>query len=362
MQNKSFNCSAIEFLIKILENITCPTLLIIDQYKTALDENYSSLKNLLNKYKGSFNIILLSSMNEDDVKGNFVKGIKNEICFKDNFFLDYLYICELAKVSDNDLKRLEAQEIEVLNKFGNLYFIFYEIVEFKKKNNDIFNETNFLKKINDDIKKNLRIYYKAKDKIYIYRSLSKIMNIELSTLKKEEFMNVYIEFPFRYFKLIIDDKNIFRISEINSAKTFKFEYLYLQFLDIINNFTNEIYNEIQIDENILDNIKTQIRPLTLENNAFNCIWYNRKFNGDLLENVVKVSSIHDLTPEDCDKIKIVKRKTFVRKGFILIQTNSNAKLFDIGILVHITEACWRLYLIQATKKRCKKKDYITMFR
>ena len=45
MQNKSFNFSAIEFLIKILENITCPTLLIIDQYKTALDENYSSLKN-----------------------------------------------------------------------------------------------------------------------------------------------------------------------------------------------------------------------------------------------------------------------------------------------------------------------------
>ena len=86
MRNKSFNCGPIEFLIKILENITCPTLLIIDQYKTALDENYNSLKNILNKYKVSFNIILLNSMNEGDIKGSFVKGIKKEDFSKDNFF------------------------------------------------------------------------------------------------------------------------------------------------------------------------------------------------------------------------------------------------------------------------------------
>ena len=351
MRNKSFNCGPIEFLIKILENITCPTLLIIDQYKTALDENYKSLKNLLNKYKGSFNIILLSSMNEDDVKGSFVKVIKNEEFSKDNFFLDYLYICELAKVSDNDLKRLDKQEIQILNKFENLYSIFYEIIEFKKKNNDIFNETKFLAKINDDIKKNLRIYYKAEEKVNIYKALSKIMNIELSTLKKEEFLKVYIDFPFRYFKLIIDNKNIFRISEINNAKTFKFEYLYLQFLDIIINFTKEIYNEIQVDENISDNVKAQIIPLTLENNAFYSIWYQRKFNGDIVDKVVKVSSIHDLKKEDIDNIKIEKGKTIVGKGFILIQTNPNAKLFDFGILVHKKEGIWKLYLIQVTKKK-----------
>ena len=68
-----------------------------------IDENYKSLKDLLNKYKAFFNIILLSSMNEDDVKGSFEKGIKNEDCTNDNFFLDYLYISELAKVSENDL-------------------------------------------------------------------------------------------------------------------------------------------------------------------------------------------------------------------------------------------------------------------
>ena len=92
-------------------------------------------------------------MNEDDVKGSFVKGIKNEICFKDNFFLDYLYICELAKVSDNDLKRLEAQEIEVLNKFGNLYSIFYEIVEFKKKITIYLTKQIFSKKLMMILKK-----------------------------------------------------------------------------------------------------------------------------------------------------------------------------------------------------------------
>ena len=359
MQNKSFNCGPIEFLIKILENINYPILLVIDQYKTALDENYNSLKNLLNKYKGSFNIILLSSMNEDDVKRCFVKGIKNEKCSKDNFFLDYLYICELAKVSDNDLNRLNNQEITILNKFGNLYSIFYEIIEFKNKNNDIFNEKKFLAKINDDIKKNLRIYYKAEEKMKIYRTLSKIMNLELSTLKKEEFLNVYIDFPFRYFRLIIDNKNIFRISEINNAKTFKFEYLYLHFLVVIINYMKELYKEIQIYENILGNIKAQINPLTLENIVFYSIWYQRKFNDDKLDNVVKISSIYDLNQEDCDKIKIEKEKTSVGNGFILIQTNPNAKLFDFGILVHIRQGIWRLYLIQVTKKN-DAKDRITI--
>ena len=37
-------------------------------------------------------------MNEDDVKGSIVKGIKNEKISKENFFLDYIYIGELAKV------------------------------------------------------------------------------------------------------------------------------------------------------------------------------------------------------------------------------------------------------------------------
>lgn len=98
MQQKSFNLNPMQFLIQILNNIKLPTLLIIDQYKTALDEDYYYLKKLLNKYESSLNIILLSSMNEDDVKGSIVKGIKNEKISKENFFLDYIYIGELAKV------------------------------------------------------------------------------------------------------------------------------------------------------------------------------------------------------------------------------------------------------------------------
>ena len=37
-------------------------------------------------------------MNEDDVKRSIIKGIKNEKISKENFFLDYIYIGELAKV------------------------------------------------------------------------------------------------------------------------------------------------------------------------------------------------------------------------------------------------------------------------
>ena len=351
MRDYPSNCNPIDFLITILDNINYPNLLIIDQYKTALDDKYKCLKNLLDKYKNAFNIILLCSMNEDDVKGSFDKGIKNKDCSGDNFFLDYLYIRELAEVSEKDLQELDNSEIEVLNRFGNLYSIFYEIIEFKRNNHGIFNEQNFLNKISNDIRKNLKIYFKTEDKITIYKLLMSLINIELSILSKEEFLKVYFDIPFRYFKFSIDDKNIFEISQINSATKFKFEYLYNYFLEIIVNLSSEIYNEIQKDNNYLDNVKKGINPLTFENNAFLSIWANRGFNGDSIEKVVKVSSIYDLSQEDCDKIKNEKKNITVGKGFILSQTNPTAQLFDIGILIQIKENIWRLYLIQITQKK-----------
>ena len=85
-KHKSFNCNPLEFLIIILSNISFMKVLIIDQYKTFYDEEYYFLKELINKFQSSRNIILLSSMNEDDIKLSMVKGIQNEKPTKDNFF------------------------------------------------------------------------------------------------------------------------------------------------------------------------------------------------------------------------------------------------------------------------------------
>jgi len=360
MEYKNFNCKPIEFLIHILQIITPPEVLIIDQYKTALDEDYFYLKQLYYQYNTSLKIILLSSMNEDDVKNCFSKGIKNEDITKDNFFLDYLYIKELAKVGENDLKCLDEEEKEVLESFGNLYSIFYEIVEFKKKNFNRFHKTKFLEKIGNDIKANLYNYYKTKDKIDIDHLLSEIIDIEVAELKKEEFLNIYINIPFRYFKLSIDKKNIFKISDINNANEFKFEYLYNYFIIIIANLKGENYLAIKKDEKLLENAKKGIIPFEFENNAFYCIWGNKKFNGDVIRKKIKISSIFELSDDDCSKINDAKKDIKVGEGIILSQTKVTAPLFDTGILVMIKPNIWRLYVIQITRKKESRERLTTI--
>ena len=62
------------------------------------------------------------------------------------------------------------------------------------------------KKIKENIKKNIKNYYKTKQDIDIYLSLTELLDIELTKLGKEKFLNVYENIPFRYFKLNIDKK------------------------------------------------------------------------------------------------------------------------------------------------------------
>ena len=350
MNIKSFSFNAIEFLIHILSKIGSIKVLIIDQYKTSLDEEYYFLKKLLKAYQSSFNIILLSSMNEDDVKGSVINGIKKVKKSEDNFFLDYLYIGELTKVSDNDNKTLNEDEKYVLNLFGNLYSIFYEIIEFRKKNRK-FEKKNFLKKIQEDIKKNLQNYYKNKQDIEIYHSLTELLDIELTKLGKETFLNVYENIPFRYIKLNIDKKNIFKISEIKNDSKYEFEYIYNYLLKIILNLKGELFNKMEKDEKLIDSLKKGISPITFENNVFYYIWGSRCFNGENIKKRVEITSIYNLKKDDCTKINDIKEEISIGDGFILSQGLSNALSFDTGLLVRKTIKNWKLYLIQITKKK-----------
>ena len=80
------------------------------------------------------------------------------------------------------MKLLNDKEKKVLNLFGNLYPIFYEIIEFKKVNYGFFNKGKFLEKIDNTVKKNLKNYYKKEDKIDIHNLLTDLIDIELSDL------------------------------------------------------------------------------------------------------------------------------------------------------------------------------------
>ena len=347
---KSFSFNVIEFLIHIISNIGSLKVLIIDQYNTSLDKKYYFLKELLKEYQSSFNIILLSSMNDDDVKGSVINGIKKEKKSEDNFFLDYLYIGELTKVSDNDYKTLNEDEKYVLNLFGNLYSIFYEIIKFRKKSNK-FEKKYFLKKIQEDIKKNLQNYYKTKQDIDIYLSLTELLDIELTKIGKENFLNIYENIPFRYIKLNIDKKNIFKISEIKNDSKYEFEYIYNYLLKIILNLIGELFNKMEKDEKLIESLKKGISPITFESNVFYYIWGSRCFNGENIKKRLEITSIYNLTKDDCIKIKNIKEEISIGDGFILSQGLFNALSFNIILLVRKTIKNWKLYLIQITKKK-----------
>jgi len=350
MKFNSYNCGPIEFLINILEKIDIPDVLIIDQYKSSFDEDYYHLQKLLDKYQSFLKIILLSSMNEDDVKLSIIKGINKEKITKSNFFLDYLYIGKLTIVSDDDLNSLNKSEKEVLGFFGNLYPIFYEIIDFKKKNNNNFSKSDFLDKKSKGIKNNLLTYFKTEDKIKIYNALSELFSLELSTLTKETFLTVYEYIPFRYIQLSINEKFSFRMSEIKDNDKYRFQYLYNYFVNIINILIGEFYQIIQKDSTLIENAKKGMKPYTFENNVFGYIWGFKKFNGDILKYKIRVSSIYNISDNDCSKIKDL-RNINEGEGFIIEQESPIATFFDIGILVKMNENIWKLYLIQITKKK-----------
>ena len=347
----SYNCGSMEFLIHILENIEIPGFLIIDQYKTALDEEYIFLKELLEKFQNSLNIILLSSMNEDDVKQSVVYGMKKENDNNKTFYLNYLYLSKLAYVSDNYIMLLNEEEKQVLAQFGNLYSIFYQIIEFRKNNNDKFNKSDFLEKMQDNIINNLKSYYKNKDKTEILNILTNLIKIEITQLKRKEFLNLYQNIPFRYVKLTIDNKTIFKISQISDESKYDFQYLYNYFFTIINNFREELFKSIQKDENLSDNVKKEIKPFIFEDNVLTCIKGKGQFNGDTFNNKLNVSSIYNLNPTDIKLIVDTISKIENGDGIILFQNNSKAAFFDAGILIKINENEWKLYLIQITIKK-----------
>ena len=351
LKHKSYNCSPIEFLFIILSNISYMKTLIIDQYKTFYDEEYHFLKELINKFQSSRNIILLSSMNEDDIKLSMIKGIKNEKATQNNFFLEYIYISKLAYVPDNYINNLSEPEKEAMKLFSNLYSIYYEIIEFKKANNGEFDKSKFFEKIKNDIKNNLTTYYKNEDKIKIYNCLKKLNELELTKINKDTFLKEYKSIPFRYIQININNKYLFKVDEIDDDSEFEFKYLYESFNIIINNIREELYKIIQNDENLLKSSKEEIKPIIFEEKTIDYIWEGRIFNGDKINQRIKVTSIYSLNDVDIQIIKNIKGNIDNNEGFILVQTETNAAFFDLGILVKLDDSKWKLYLIQITKKK-----------
>ena len=203
--------------------------LIIDQYKQKFDEE-NNLKNLTKTIK----IIILSSINDKDVKYNLIAKLEKEvnkqnfvINFKYDDIIKYIYILNLFKLNENNLdiffKDEKGDEIalakNILNnifnnipKYINLYLYYYKnIVELYNKeyvkifiNIDYFLQAN----IDDDFFKVID----NKEKLNKKNFITKAKNIPLKYINyvqniQEETFILYYSFPL--IKTILNDYNNF---------------------------------------------------------------------------------------------------------------------------------------------------------
>ena len=246
--------------------------LIIDQYKQKFDKE-NNLKNLKQKVK----IIILSSINDKDVKTNLINSYKKEINqqnFEINFdnddIINYIYILNLFKINELNLNIFftdaKGDEINLAknhlnNLFGNipkyinLYLYYYkDIVELYNqeyvkifRNIDFFLQAN----INDDFFKTID----NKEKLNEQNFITKIRNMPLkyiNYLKNENEKTYILYYSFPLVKTILNDYNNFikrkksYYSEDNqSTKGNNFEAVLKVILRIYKILPNDGYFEVE---------------------------------------------------------------------------------------------------------------------
>ena len=203
--------------------------LIIDQYKQKFDEG-KNLKNLAQKVK----IVILSSINDKDVKNNLIGNYEKDILpqnsminFDNDDVIKYIYILNLFKINEKNLNYFftDAKGDEIIlaknslnNLFGNipkyinLYLYYYKSIvelynqEYVKifRNIDFFLQAN----INDNFFKTID----NKEKLNKKNFITKIKNIPLkyiNYLKNENDNNFTLCYSFPLIKTILNDYNNF---------------------------------------------------------------------------------------------------------------------------------------------------------
>ena len=120
----------IEIINEILAQLNLRNIVIIlDQYKIKYDQNYFRLQQLINSnisFKRQIKLVIISSMNELDVKESIVENLRFGEK-KTGFSLHYIYISSLVSCDENDKNKLNEEERNLLTQYGNNYQIFYEI-------------------------------------------------------------------------------------------------------------------------------------------------------------------------------------------------------------------------------------------
>ena len=333
--------------------------IVLDQYKEKIDNSYSVIKQIKNMAENNskFNILVCSSINEFDLRNSLNKILGNN---SDEFYLNYLFINELISVEkDKSEIQLNEKEIDLLNESGNLFYYFYFIRENKIIQEKSCDKTKneILERIAEDING----YFNENDnkkKMEIIRTIHENIykNIKFCDLKSKLSL-----FPFRYFNLLIKDKDMFIIEELKKDTEIYIKPSYPIVIDCINQIFQSSKYELKKNSSneITTNTDKAKKSSELEESFNEYLWFYRNnyfFKGCKIVEKIQISSLIDMNESDGKIIKKAAEKiTIINDSILITQTFQNAKHYDTAILKLISfekdEKIFELYLFQETLKK-----------
>ena len=287
--------------------------LIIDQYKQKFDEE-KNLKNLTKTIK----IIILSSINDKDVKYNLIAKLEKEvnqqnfvINFKYDDIIKYIYILNLFKLNENNLD------------------IFFK----DEKGDEIALAKNILNNIFNNIPKYINLY------LYYYKNIVELYNKEYVKIfiNIDYFLQANIDDDF--FKVIDNKEKLNKKNFITKAKNIPLKYI--NYVQNIQEETFILYYSFPLIKTILNDynnfIKRKKSYYTEDNestkgNNFEAIfkvilrnYYILPIDGYFeVENLIKMDLINIYTKID--------NNYFLNKNIIFInQINRTGKLYDLAL-------------------------------
>ena len=361
------NLNPFDLIIEILNSLKIGNInLIIDQYKTLYDNNYEKIKEivyLINKYK--IKIILISSINEEDVKDSIVSVIKR-INITNKFILNYIYVTSLATCSEEDISKLDDVEKNILDKYGNTYYSYYRIIEarnnYKEEGENIDFEEYFDNKMYFYFKNRLKSYY-INTKHYL-NNIKYLLYLSETSISIQNFIDNSISIPFRFFKFKYQNENIFKIKSINLSDQITLSFQCEKYISFLLREYKRLFQEYDNNSISKTNFISNKEAISLEESFSLYLWASRKSNDRILKDInicriVQIKNIFNLVSKDIDL-------TGLNEGdAILIDLiDQNAIAFDCGILKfeNKTKNKFVLYLFQVTrnKKANERLTYISL--
>ena len=344
--------SSIDLFKKIFEQINDkPDIIVLDQYKTKYDKDYYKLESILNS-EFTCNLIIMSSMNEDDIRKSILMSLgyalgMSEIKPK----LDYYYIINLVKVTEEDLSLLNDEQRKLLKEFGNLYIYYYKIkqaISIPSSNlssfkNEITNEMN---------SKILEFYFKSDNKEY----LETFINLILDDEKEHELkdcLELIDKIPLRYFLIKHEKENIIHFSELKGTDKISFNSAYIFIREYFLKYYQSAFVNRKKNNNFNKNNEKNQISIDLEKFFGYFLWAFRdvvKLNKTKIVAYKNINSIIDMKEELIKSLKSKVEKLKNGESILIIQNDQNARIFDVGILEKKFDK-FNLYLIQVTTRK-----------